>query len=276
MILARVCFGSGRGLDKKELTELADSYLHSMCRRGQILGSYYYAWHDGSLNGYTHLAAPDALHTRSYSKWGRQYLEKVREAFGREPEWTIIDDEAPRGAPRWRTASFLYLFVNTSSDAQPVRRGDDGKPIPSYRLPLPDEEVEYLLRWSENYQEYDSLWLWNTGLEIEMRAYREMADPESDLSQSGRDFCRMIEECTGKPTYYYLFRFYGRKKGEEKRRCPGCGGKWQRILPASMGSYRGDICFRCDECRLVSNEACSDEDERHARIGEYAKRKKNR
>src|SRR5438445_471788 len=87
------------------------------------------------------------------------------------------------------------------------------------------EDVAESYYWQSYYVEHDNIWLGSGTLEI--GAYRELADPNSGLSEHGRSLCREIEAATKVPTFYYLLRFWGRAKGEDQRRCPGCGGEWR-------------------------------------------------
>lgn len=61
------------------------------------------------------------------------------------------------------------------------------------------------------------------------------------------------------------------KPGEAERVCPECGGRWKQKSGEGRGMDWFD--FRCEPCRLVSHLASTTEDERHARIGEYRKKR---
>lgn len=78
---------------------------------------------------------------------------------------------------------------------------------------------------------------------------------------------------TGMPTYYYLHRYWARRGAEQSRRCPNCGRNWQNSKYSSDSELFHNFPFRCERCRLVSSQAVTFEDERHARIGEHSKRK---
>jgi predicted nucleic acid-binding Zn ribbon protein len=99
-----------------------------------------------------------------------------------------------------------------------------------------------------------------------------MASPDSELSQRGREICQQVEAATGVPTYYFLMRYWGRRKGEETRRCPGCGGSWHVVMPANATSGFCDFPFRCEACRLVSHLGKLFDDPRRAAIGEWKDR----
>lgn len=81
-------------------------------------------------------------------------------------------------------------------------------------------------------------------------------------------FAKAVEVATGKPTFYYLLRYWGRREGEEQRLCPGCGNPWVQHHDGDDNGL-GWFDFCCALCRLVSQQATSFEDERHARIGEW-------
>lgn len=276
MFLTRVVFGSPLGSDNKqeELLDHVQSYLASMMKTGQICGDYYYAWHKGILTVYTNLARPDAHKRKHHSKWGKQYLSVVEEMFGKSPAWELIEDVNQKRFPAWQSANALYMFTHAFDETSPVCRMDNGSPIPAYLLPISDVKREEVYSWKEEYRDHDRIWL-GSG-KLEMPAYKQLADPRSELASSGRGLCRLIEENTGKKTYYFLFRYYGRRKGEEDRSCPECGKPWLRKENLAKDLPFWQFPFRCDKCRLVSHIAASNDDERHARIGEYSSSLKKR
>ena len=105
--------------------------------------------------------------------------------------------------------------------------------------------------WHHRYRVLDQLW---TASDVGERfAYRQLSELQSDLSKLGRLVCRNVEKTAGIPTYYYLYRWYGRSVASEHRRsCPGCGRKWFADESQRLSWFFG---FRCDRCRLVSNIA---------------------
>jgi predicted nucleic acid-binding Zn ribbon protein len=148
----------------------------------------------------------------------------------------------------------------------PLRRMEDGTDVPFYQLPLSDEEIEHLFFWNRHYEHHDLVW-YDCGT-LEMPAYKELAAPDSETSVSGRENCRIIESKTGIPTYYYLKRYFGRKKNEDKRVCPSCGWPWRISEREASKKTKGEFHFLCQKCRLVSDIA-PDTNERYARIGEF-------
>lgn len=268
MFLTRVSFGKCEGSSQRE--ELGDSvawYLSALAKGGQIDGDFLYDWCGDGMVAFVHLARPSAWERRFHTVWAVESLDELCQQFGREPQWTLLSDHVPRRFPSWKSAPSLVLFTHAFTDSSAsVRHGRHGDPIPTYLLPLPDTEREAVYFWSNSYRYHDNVWFVSRDLEIP--AYRQLADPFSGVSNEGRECCQRIESATGKPTYYYLMRYWGRRGAREfERKCPSCGGDW--ATDAGPGSEFWDFQFRCEPCRLVSNAGDSEEDERHARIGEY-------
>jgi predicted nucleic acid-binding Zn ribbon protein len=95
----------------------------------------------------------------------------------------------------------------------------------------------------------------------EVPAYKQLADPKSDLSVTGRELCARIEKATEKPTFYYLMRYWCRNDGEATRTCPLCGGEWRlsdQEKEDKTPFHR--FHFRCNGCRLVFRIADSNEE----------------
>lgn len=270
MFLVQITFGQGDGggSQRESLGDAAETYLCSLLRNGQINGDYMLAWSNAQLIGYTRVARPDSFANGYHSQWGVADLNKLIEAFGRDPQWSVIDDDVPERFTDWRDSSSLYLFKHAFDDASPICWGDSGEPIPAYLLPISDQDRQELYSRAGSYKDLDNVWLASGAVEIP--AYKQLADPTSDLSVTGRDLCVRIEKATKKPTYYYLTRYWGRDDGEGARPCPlRCGGEWR------LSAHNDDMApfhkfqFKCDGCRLASHIAVSYEADCYARIGEY-------
>ncbi len=273
MILANVIFGRSRGRAKGTLEDVAESYISALLHSGQLCGEYFVTWTKGLLNAHVLLSGPNAFAVRYHSVYGKRELENVVEAFGRKPAWRMLDDEAGRRSTPWKRSPFFYLFTHAFDWASPVCRGDGKGPVPVFTLPITFELKDQLYSWQRSYYYHDHIWLRSGALEI--AAYRQLADPTSELSQEGRDLCRDLETATGIPTFYYVMRYWGRANGEDLRRCPTCGGLW-RIADEEKRRHFWEFDFRCDKCRLVSHNGVSDDGGRYASIGEFRLKSRRR
>jgi predicted nucleic acid-binding Zn ribbon protein len=267
MILANVKFSCPKKRLRRRIEALVESYLPRLLHQGQIGSDYLYAWSGGVMNAYVQLVAPDAFAFRHHSEYGRETLAELTKASCKTPEWIVLDDDDRKRTATWRRAPFLYLFTHAFDDGPAFCRGDNGKPVPSYHFPIPYRERESLYFWQSDYRHHDRIWLGSGTLEIP--AYRELVDPTSELSQHGRELCRQVEEATRIPTYYFLFRYWGRRKNEASRKCPGCGRSWRTRNAADKGAGFWRFAFQCRKCRLVSHFGDSFDNERHAAIGEF-------
>jgi len=268
MILHKVIFGPVPPRKRRDAEDAIDDYICVLHHNGQAVGEYFQATQNGELCAYVNLSGVKALSAKYQSTRASNRLEKLVAIFNQMPIWTVLDDDVPKSDPTWKGAPFLYLFTCMTSDwGSPLCRGDNRKQIPLYRIACPYEVREEIYFWQRAYCDHDAIWIGSSKLEIP--AYRQLAMPDSELSQQGRDVCRKVESATGVPTYYYLMRYWGRKDGEDLRPCPGCGRPWHLKKPTGRSNRFHDFGFRCEKCRLVSHLAASYDDPRHASIGEW-------
>jgi predicted nucleic acid-binding Zn ribbon protein len=266
MILANIVFGVAAGTKKHQAEELVADYIGHLYQSGQACGDYYLTWTDGVLNVHVGITTRNANAARYHSEQGKRTLRRLREFFGKAPQWTTPDDDARERPPRWQTAPFLYLCPE-GYRMPPVRRGDTGARIATCLLPLSDFDREYLFFWSDVY--YHHLQVWYDSGALEGQAYRQLADPWSELSSEGREHGRIIERASGIPVYYYLMRYWGRRTGEDSRPCPGCRKRWN--VPDAEWVRDGipPFQFICKKCRLISHRPPDSGPARLAAIGEY-------
>jgi predicted nucleic acid-binding Zn ribbon protein len=249
LIQVKINFGRGNGDDREALEDLAETYLGALHHAGQLCGDNIRTWIDSEFVVTAMMAGLGAKKKSSHSSWGLKHLKAVKEKFGREPVWTIHDDEKPTRNITWKGASELVLFTHAFDVNSPVCRSDVEEQVPVFLLPLSEEVKSDLGRWQDLYILHDQMWLASGALE--MAAYRELTTLDSDLSEEGRQLCREVEKATKVPTYYFLMRYYSHPTEEFARRCPGCGGKWRTNVPEE--NRHRDWHFRCKRCRLVSN-----------------------
>ncbi len=272
MIFTQISFGPHAKSQYDDAEFLIHSYLGSLLHNGQIGRHYEIVPWQGQVVAYVNALGLGADRLRSHSCWGKEELKKIEAFFGRSPLWAANEDFPPKYKATWKNAPFLYLMTHFCDDESPLCRGDRNDVIPLFRVPITDQERDNAFYWLTTYRELDNIWIGSR--ELEMQAYRVLADPDSELSKTGRELCQAIEKATGVPTYYYLMRYHGREFAEEKkRRCPGCGKPWAVKQPKSEDDSKKtfrEFDFQCEKCRLVSHCA-PDINLRYAKIGEPKK-----
>lgn len=168
----------------------------------------------------------------------------MRAALG-QPKWRVVG-ELGWPAVDWRDCRCLYLHTGA---IEPVRSLVDGAVVPAYLLGAEPKLVDALFGWAEAARSATQLWYGPRVLELE--AYRELTDASGPSAEHGRAVAHGIEEATGRPTFYYLERFY-RRGGEDDKRCSACRVR----MTSSPVEGEGDSGLRalwCYECRLLTD-----------------------
>lgn len=254
-----------------KFSELIYSYSSSLLKNGNIYGDYIIAWLNDAIRVSFLMPSKNSLSKKHLSKYAGSFLEELSTYSSRSPQFTIVrNKEYGRSILDISKEDCLYLFTHFLEKSSPVSSGKTGNPVPLYVLPVSDIIKERLYFWMQEYKSLDRIYMCSGDLELS--AYKQLADPQSALSKEGRVLCLDIEKAIQKPVFYYLHRYWGRKDKdrENKRLCPGCGKKWEREQSKNNireGIYWFD--FQCQSCRLISHEATSFDSERRARIGEY-------
>ena len=267
---------------RQRFEDLVENLIAPLLGNGQVCGDTHAYWSEDQFKVLCKCPRQDSLDVKYLSEGGKRSYAAVLKECRKRPTWRLLSDPVPRrGYASWRRSKSLYLFTTFLSDHPPVRSGRDGTPIPSYLLPLRDFSKDHpsylkdeLYGWASQYGTFDETWIASGALEI--AAYRQLADPRSKFVREGRELAAKVEEATGLPTYSYLMRYYGRRRGERRRPCPGCGRPWARRLTDPKFQGLGGFDFRCDPCRLISRVAADDTNEQYAHIGEYRRRTSSR
>ena len=226
-VLAKIVFVAAAGKDRADLDDLALSYLAALLHGGQICGEYFYAWSAGQLVAYAHVPRPQSWATRFHSQWSASALSDVTKAFGGPPTWTILEDNVPKRFPSWRRSLSLYLFTHAFHDESPVGCSDTGCPIPVYLLPISDQTREDLYGWACRYADHDHVYLDSAALEI--AAYRQMADPASEMSVDGRQLCKDVRKGDGQADVLLLASLLGAQSGRGETPLPVLRPKMARF-----------------------------------------------
>lgn len=273
MIAYKVIFGLIDKKNREQAEDLIENYISVLFHNGQACGEYFLVVQDGKFCIYLNVQGIQANLIKYHCKYGVMWLERMITFFGYAPQWELIDDEVPQKDKIWDKSPFLYLFTHLNDWESPLYRGDNGQPIPIYLISGEHEQREEIYLWQQQYKTYDRAWMQCGALEIP--AYKQLVVPSSELAKTGRRICEYVEKEVGIPTYYYLMRYWGRRKNEEARLCPSCGNGWN-TRQDNVDVY--GVCrfvFKCEGCRLVSDLAVAYDDERHAIIGEWSKMNKS-
>ncbi len=221
-----------------------------MRQNGQILGKEFPIVQSGQvLKSFALIPEADALGRSHDNKWAkRARADLVKKGLTHLRVKVFGDDPTSRSPDACDAPDDYILYTDYLTLESPLRCGRCFDPVPLYHVPptYDDSEFYNVKTWESDYQACDTLQMnCHTG---ERFGIKEMSEADSSLSRRGRGLCAAIEQGTGKPVYYYLFRYVRRttREKEEARRCPVCGGAWFLDEPWHIFD------FKCEACRLVS------------------------
>jgi predicted nucleic acid-binding Zn ribbon protein len=225
--------------------------VHALRMHGQVLGRELpVGRRDEELVIPAMIPEPTALTASRHNKYVRQWWAETQRLLGTEPAVSLLGEEV-MSAPvcTCEVVTSYILYTTYLSLESPLRCGEGFAPLPLYRVPATSDEGYWdVMVWQSDYQACDTLWM--NSATAERSSYRQLADLHSALSQTGLAVCRQIEESTGVPTYYYLYR-YGKRRRDPERKlpCPSCSNPWALTVP-----WHDRFDYRCDPCRLLSHD----------------------
>jgi predicted nucleic acid-binding Zn ribbon protein len=232
---------------EQAISPLIDSYYFN----GQIIGREFpTVMKDGYF--VTRVVCPqkDALQPIHNSDIVNHFQAKLADAGLLQPKLKLLGlDINSDSADECHKPTWQILYTTFVHNCSALRCGDHFSPIPLYTLPpIANGDFKTLLKWQQDWQACDQLQM-NGATKAEYAVLEELTGISSDLTRRGRDICKRIENLSGTPTYYYLYRVGGKSvQSELTRTCPSCEQSWQ--LNEDVHNI---IRFKCDECRLVSN-----------------------
>ena len=142
MLTANVVFGKKGKHSTTELENIAEIFLGWLINSGQLCGKYLLVWTKGRWNAYVKMTGPDAMSLDHHSKLASSELNRLKQVFGYEPVVRILDDHAAKKESSWKKTPFLYLFTHAFHWAPPIHRGNNGRYVPAYLLPISDKVRE--------------------------------------------------------------------------------------------------------------------------------------
>lgn len=216
---------------------------------GQIIGREFgVTFHQDHFEARIAIPEQDSL----LPKWNNELVtEALQQAVEIGVEFTgfeiIGQDYAADETSRNVRPEFLMLYTTHLESCSPLKAGESLRAVPLYQLLQQNPPLaEALIKWQENWQACDQLQM--NGGALEQISLAEISEVKSELSQQGLELARQVEQATGVPVYYYLYRLGQDESVEYHRPCPSCGGDWRLHKPLHEMFY-----FKCDKCRLISN-----------------------
>ncbi|GLP96033.1 Zn-ribbon-containing protein [Paraferrimonas sedimenticola] len=252
MYCATIQFECYRDALIQEVDLAIGKYLDALRYNGQILGREFPTrMEQGVFVTRVVTPLPESLHANNASEPVKRALQGLHDAGILTPQVKNLgidlhsDHADPCTNPDWQV-----LYTSFLSTCSPLRCGEHFAPIPLHKLPvLETGDYQPILRWQQAWSAADELQMNGELSTIERQAVKEISNHDSQLSVMGQTLAKAIEERSGIPTYYYLYRVGGSdKESEQNRPCPSCGGDWR--LEQSVADI---LAFKCDACRLVSN-----------------------
>ncbi|MBX3324354.1 MAG: DUF2310 family Zn-ribbon-containing protein [Nitrospira sp.] len=180
LILTRISFGIPKRRCTKAADEAVEEYLAALMYNGQISADYLIQERPKYV-AYVQATHDQAIESHYLSPWGKKCSDSILSIFGHRPKYAHLEPSLKRKGLSWRSAKSLFLHTAMFKSGSPVGSPELRQVVPVYRLPLSYQQRDYLIRWTRNYRDHDSIWVGSGKLEV--GAYREMADPRSELSR---------------------------------------------------------------------------------------------
>jgi len=236
--------------DRDKLFNEFETLMGNLCKTGQILVDYETPFiKDNKLVSYQTTLETTSLSKKYFDEYTKERVSNLEKWCNAKLETELIGKAIPeyKGVCKCKKPEFYILFTYALKNSGFLDCGNCKKNVPIYKLTQLTYNDRYeMLSWETNYKACDDLQL---GCTVgEKWATKQMSDPKSQLSKQGIDICKIIEEATGIPTYYYLhnYRHISPKK-DKARLCPSCNGKW--VLKERLLDFYD---FKCDKCKLLS------------------------
>lgn len=237
-------FNKSEAIDDSYIDEIANilwSYLGSLHQNGQIYDDNL-VHKDGAFYSYFFMPELDSLDEKYCSGYAIRDLAGIKKDFHIETE-VLGKNVMDYAVCNCKESSWYVLYANRAYNISPIICGDCLGMIPSYKFNQIDipKHIRTVLGWQEDYNLIDKLWF---NSYFDRFTYRQMSNPNAQLSIDGSAICAAYEKALNKPFYYFLFHHSEARKSITI--CPKCGGDW--VLNEKIQH----ISYKCDRCRLVS------------------------
>jgi len=250
MILAKLTFECFEDTSITPVELAINGLITELKYNGQIIGQEFPTLlKDGYFITQVLCPEEDSLAHHHHNQAVKNAVANLTNAGILQPKIDILGPEIHSDSTdHQHQPSWQILYTSYIQTCSPIRCGDHFAPIPLYRLPaLANGCYKQLINWQQDWQACDQLQM--NGRTNEFAALAQIGTIDSTLGLQSRQLCQRIEQQSGVPTYYYLYRVGGESlTSEQQRRCPSCDGAWQLEQPLHQV-----FDFKCDNCRLVSN-----------------------
>lgn len=252
MYTSLISFKSNNESDAEGQAEAVSALLSAWLMNGQILGDQLPTAKGSS--GYSvciNTPEPDSISEKYQSEYVKKYSKELLDVGLCDPELTILGQEPDSvEACACKDTDFYILYTTYAALETPLRCGGCFGVVPLYKLPKTgDDDYHGVIGWQSDYQSCDTLQM--NGVVGERFASNQMSNIDTHLSCSGIEVCEKISKNSGKPVYYYLYKWAAKSRAVElTRKCPKCHGDWYRDEP-----LHNMFDFMCEQCNLVSNIA---------------------
>lgn len=233
--------------------DLINSLLGAWRLNGQLLGRHFpIAQKEESLVVFIQTPDRDTLSSKYNNKYVSKYLQKLEDEFS-SPEILILGVDPDSGSLcKCKSTNSYILYTTYLSLESPLKCGECFCAVPLYKIPKTDaDDYHNIISWMSDYKLCDSLQM-NCSVG-ERFATDQLSNLGSPLTKLGLEVCTSIQKESGKKTYYYLYKGFGKSyESEASRLCPSCNCEWYR-----EETVHDIFDFKCEECRLLSNVAWS-------------------
>ncbi len=264
-MIVTIFFGSEKEF-KKDLDSKIDSiwpFIGCLEKEGVVFGEPILGVQKEDIVCITKCFAPFSLKETCISEYTISALNRIIEEFGQEPRFEFGSLPKKTSSKIVNPKSIL-LFTHFLDNCSPIVDPQTGKAIPMHHVKMVYQTKEGLLWWQEMYKSFDRQFMMGHD-KIEMTAYKQIADPNSEFGKESRKLAKDIEEETGVPTYYFLMRHFAFDCGEKDLPCPVCSNEWLK-----KDDFKVKLKFVewvCHSCRIMSSSGVSYDGKRKASIG---------
>lgn len=207
MLLCDAIFRPREGSLQQPLGVAVVGLFAARQRAGQVWGEPTIGWIDHSWHVRHLIPRTDALARRGDTGEVTASLAEIRRMCAGDPRFVIHPGDPGVGPPvgALRGTSSLALEVARLPWASPVRRGDDGRVIPLYELPIAEATRLEIGRWTRAVAAHVELARGDG--ELAARARVELLRDDGELQQRARWIGRELAAATGVPVQ--VLRFVG-------------------------------------------------------------------